>query len=145
MAQAKAGDRVKVHYTGSLEDGTVFGFSPEQEPLEFTIGQKDLLPSFEDEVIGMNEGDTKTVSIHPEGAFGHREEELIFEVDRSKIPIDTDLNLGGVLRVDSDTGKDFDVIITNIDDKIVTLDGNHPLAGKVLNFKIQLVEILQIS
>ena len=145
MAQAQAGDRVKVHYTGSLEDGTVFGISSEQEPLEFTIGQNDLLPSFEDEVIGMNEGDTKTVSIPPEGAFGHRKEELIFDVERSKIPIDTDLKLGGILRVGSDAGKDFDVIITNLDDEIVTLDGNHPLAGKILNFKIQLVEILQFS
>ncbi len=145
MAQAKTGDTVKVLYTGSLEDGTVFGSSPEQEPMEFTIGQKNVLPSFENEVIGMNEGDTKTVSIPPEGAFGHRKEELIFDVERSKIPIDTDLRLGGVLRVGSDTGKDFDVTIANVDDKIVTLDGNHPLAGKILNFKIQLVEILQFS
>lgn len=142
MAQAKAGDKVKVHYTGSLEDGTIFGSSPEQEPLEFTIGQKNVLPSFENEVIGMNEGDTKTVSIPPEGAFGHHKEELIFDVERSKIPTDVDVRLGGVLRVGSDTGKDFDVTITNVDDKIVTLDGNHPLAGKVLNLKIQLVEIL---
>ncbi len=142
MAQAKEGDKVKVNYTGSLEDGTVFGSSPEEDPLEFTIGQRNVLPSFENAVIGMNEGDTKTVSIPPENAFGHRKEDLIFDVERAKLPAGIDLRLGGVLRVGSDTGKDFDVTITNIDDKIVTLDGNHPLAGKVLNLEIQLVAIL---
>ena len=131
-----------VNYTGSLEDGTVFGSSPEEEPLEFTIGQRSLLPSFENAVIGMNEGDTKTVSIPPEEAFGHRKEDLIFDLERTKLPAGIDLKLGGVLRVSSDTSKDFDVTITNIDDKIVTLDGNHPLAGKVLSLEIQLVEIL---
>lgn len=142
MAQAREGDKVKVNYTGSLEDGTVFGSSPEEDPLEFIIGQKKVLPSFENAVIGMKEGDTKTVSIPPEDAFGHPEEDLIFNVERTKLPAGIDLKLGKVLRVDSDTGKNFDVAITNIDDKIVTLDGNHPLAGKVLNLEIQLVEIL---
>jgi peptidylprolyl isomerase len=142
MAQAKEGDKVKVNYTGSLEDGTVFGSSPEEDPLEFTIGQKKVLPSFENAVVGMNEGDTKTVSIPPEEAFGQPKEDLIFDVERTKLPPDIDVKLGGVLRVGSDTGKNFDVAITNIDDETVTLDGNHPLAGKVLNLEIQLVEIL---
>jgi len=142
MAQAKEGDKVKVNYTGSLEDGTVFGSSPEEDLLEFTIGQKKVLPSFENAVIGMNEGDTKTVSIPPEDAFGQPKEDLIFNVERTKLPPGIDLKLGGVLRVGSDTGKNFDVAITNIDDETVTLDGNHPLAGKVLNLEIQLVAIL---
>ena len=142
MAQAKEGDKVKVNYTGSLEDGTVFGSSPEEDPLEFIIGQKKVLASFENAVIGMNEGDTKTVSIPPEDAFGQPKEDLIFDVERTKLPPDIDLKLGGVLRVGSDTGKNFDVAITNIDEETVTLDGNHPLAGKVLNLEIQFVEIL---
>jgi peptidylprolyl isomerase len=142
MAQAKEGDKVKVNYTGSLEDGTVFGSSPEEDPLEFTIGQKTVLPSFENAVIGMNEGETKTVSIPPEDAFGLPKEDLIFDVDRTKLPPGIDLKLGAVLRVGSDEGQDFDVIIANIDDKIVTLDGNHHLAGKVLNLEIQLIQIL---
>ena len=142
MAQAKEGDKVKVNYTGSLEDGTVFGTSSEEDPLEFTIGQEKVLPSFENAVIRMNEGDTKTVSIPPEDAFGQPKEDLIFDVERTKLPPDIDLKLGGVLRVGSDTGKSFDVAITNIDDETVTLDGNHPLAGKALNLEIQLVEIL---
>lgn len=142
MAQAKEGDKVKVNYTGSLEDGTVFGSSPEEDPLEFTIGQRNVLPSFENAVIGMNEGDKKTVSIPPEEAFGHPKEDLIFNVERTKLPPSIDLKLGGVLRVGSDAGQDFDVIIAAIDDEVVTLDGNHPLAGKVLNLEIQLIQIL---
>ncbi|MCG6917994.1 MAG: FKBP-type peptidyl-prolyl cis-trans isomerase [Deltaproteobacteria bacterium] len=142
MAQAKEGDKVKVNYTGSLEDGTVFGSSSAQDPLEFTIGQRNVLPSFENAVIGMNEGDTKTVSIHPEDAFGHRKEDLIFDVARTKLPANIDLKVGGVLRVGSDEGQDYDVIIANIDDEVVTLDGNHPLAGQVLNLEIQLIKIL---
>ena len=142
MAQAKEGDKVKVNYTGSLEDGTVFGTSSEEDPLEFTIGQEKVLPSFENAVIGMNEGDTKTVSIPPEEAFGHRKEDLIFDVERTKLPAGIDLKLGGILRVGSDTGQNFEAIVTNIDDEMVTLDGNHPLAGRVLNLEIQLVQIL---
>ena len=142
MGQAKEGDKVKVNYTGSLEDGTVFGSSSEEDPLEFTIGQRKVLPSFENAVIGMNEGDTKTVSIHPEEAFGNSREDLIFNVARTKLPSNIDLKLGGILRVGSDAGKDFEVLVTNIDDEIVTLDGNHPLAEKVLNLEIHLVEIL---
>ena len=142
MAQAKEGDKVKVNYTGSLEDGTVFGSSSAEDPLEFTIGERNVLPSFENAVIGMNEGDTKTLSIHPEEAFGHRKDELIFDVERTKLPPGIDLKLGGILRVGSDAGQDFEVIIANVDDDVVTLDGNHPLAGKVLNLEIHLVEIL---
>jgi len=142
MAQAKEGDKVKVNYTGSLEDGTVFGSSSAEDPLEFTIGERNVLPSFENAIIGMNEGDIKTVSIHPEEAFGHRKEDLIFDVERAKLPSGVDLKLGGVLRVGSDAGQDFEVIITNIDYEVVTLDGNHPLAGKVLNLEIHLEKIL---
>ncbi|MEJ2365537.1 MAG: peptidylprolyl isomerase, partial [Deltaproteobacteria bacterium] len=91
---------------------------------------------------GMNEGDTKTVSIPPEDAFGQPKEDLIFDVERAKLPPGIDLKLGGVLRVGSDTGQNFDVAITDIDDEMVTLDGNHPLAGKVLNLEIHLLEIL---
>lgn len=142
MAQAKEGDKVKVNYTGSLEDGSIFGSSREEEPLEFTIGQQTVLPSFENAVIGMNEGETKSVAIPPEDAFGQPKEDLIFDVEKTKLPSGIDLKLGGVLRVGSDAGKDFDVAIAKIDDEVVTLDGNHPLAGKVLNLEIQLVEIL---
>ena len=142
MAQAKVGDTVRVRYTGSLEDGTVFGSSPEQEPLEVIIGKQNVLPSFEEAVVGMNEGDTKTFSIQPDDAFGQHKKDLVFSVERSQMPSEIDLQLGRVLRVESDTGKNYDVTVTDIDDEKVTLDGNHPLAGKVLNFEVELVEIV---
>lgn len=142
MAQAKVGDTVRVRYTGSLEDGTVFGGSPEQEPLEVTLGKKNVLPGFEEAVVGMKEGDTKNFSIQPDDAFGQRQEGLVFDVERSKLPPEIELQLGGVLRVESDTGRNYDVTVTGIDDEKVTLDGNHPLAGEVLNFDIELVEIV---
>jgi len=142
MAEAKIGDQVKVHYTGSLEDGTVFGHASEEEPLEFTIGQQDVLPSFEKAVIGMKEGDTKEVSIPPEDAFGDHKQDLVFDVEKSSIPSDIELQEGAMLRVGSETGDNFPVTVTNIGDTFVTLDGNHPLAGQVLNLNIELVEIV---
>ena len=128
MAQAKVGDTVKIRYTGSLEDGTVFGGSPEQETLEITIGKQKVLPSFEEAVVGMNEGDTKTFLIQPYDAFGQRKEDLVLEVERSQLPQEIDLQLGRVLRVESDTGKNYDFTVTDIADEKVTIDGNHPLA-----------------
>ena len=142
MAEAKAGDRVMVHYTGSLEDGTVFGSSVKDQPLEFTIGRKDVLPAFEDAVLGMNTGETKNVSIPPENGFGHHKEDLVFDVERSRLPLDIHLELGKVLQVRSQDGNQYPVTIVHIGDNRVKLDGNHPLVGKVLNLEIQLVEIL---
>ena len=142
MAQAKVGDTVKVRYTGSLENGTVFDGSHEQEPLEVTIGKQNMLPSFEEEVVGMSEGDKKTFSIQPDDAFGQRQENLVFDIERSKLPSEIDLQIGRVLRVESDAGRNYDVTVIDIDDEKVTFDGNHPLAGKVLNFDIELVEIV---
>jgi FKBP-type peptidyl-prolyl cis-trans isomerase 2 len=142
MTQAKVGDRVTVHYTGSLDDGTVFGHASEEEPLEFTIGQKNILPSFEKAVIGMNEGDSKTISIPPEDAFGEHRQELVFDVEKSAIPSDIELQQGAVLRVGSEAGDNFPVTVTNIGDETVTLDGNHPLAGQVLILDIKLIEVV---
>ena len=142
MTEAKVGDTVTVHYTGSLDDGTVFGHASEDEPLEFTIGQKNILPSFEKAVIGMNEGDSKTVSIPPEDAFGEHRQDLVFDVEKSAIPSDVQLQQGAVLRVGSEAGDNFPVTVTNIGDKTVTLDGNHPLAGQVLHLDIKLIEIV---
>jgi peptidylprolyl isomerase len=141
MTEAKVGDTVTVHYTGSLDDGTVFGHASENEPLEFTIGQENILPSFEKAVIGMSEGDSKTVSIPPEDAFGEHREDLVFDVEKSAIPPNIELQQGAVLRVGSEAGDNFPVIVKNIGDKTVTLDGNHPLAGQVLKLDIKLVEI----
>ena len=139
MAEAKVGDEVKVRYSGSLEDGTVIGSSPLEA--EFTIGEESVLPGFENAVIGMNEGDTKNFSLAPRDAFGDRREDLILNVEKSKLPPDIDVKQGMALQVRSDEGAMLDVTVVHVDDEIVTLDGNHPLAGKTINFDIELVEI----
>ena len=124
MAEAKVGDKVKILYTGFLEDGTALGSSPLE--VEFTIGERSVLPGFEDEVIGMNEGDKKRFSLTPDDAFGHRREDMVFNIERSQLPPTIDLEAGKAV---------------HIDDNNVKLDGNHPLAGKTLSFSMELVEI----
>ncbi|HEC91867.1 MAG TPA: peptidylprolyl isomerase [Candidatus Atribacteria bacterium] len=142
MAQAKIGDKVKVHYSGSLKDGTVFDSSLEKEPFEFTLGEDMVIPGFENAIIGMNEGETKTVSIPPEEAYGDYREELVVTVDRSQIPSDIEPRLGMVLQVRSREGTIANVIIRDITENSITLDGNHPLAGKELTFEIKLLEVV---
>ena len=139
MAKAKVGDKVRVIYSGFLEDGTVLGSS--QSEVEFTIGERSVLPGFEDEVIGMNEGDRKRFSLAPDDAFGHRREDMVFDVERSKLPSSIDLELGKAMQIRADDGKIYDFTIVHIDDNNVKLDGNHPLAGKTVNFSMELVEI----
>lgn len=142
MAQAKAGDKVRVHYSGSLEDGTIFDSSLEKEPLEFTLGREMVIPGFENAVVEMNEGDTKTVTIPPEDAYGHRREELVVDIEKSRIPPSIDPQLGMVLQVSSHDGTIAVVTVTDITEDTVTLDGNHPLAGEELIFEIKLLEIV---
>jgi peptidylprolyl isomerase len=145
MTKAKAGDRVRVHYTGSLEDGTIFDSSSGSEPMEFTIGEGILIPGFENAVIGMNEGDSKTASILPEDAYGDHIEELVVVVERSQIPSHVKPEVGMVLKATSDEGMVTPFIITEVTEDAVILDGNHPLAGKRLIFEIELLEIVRDS
>jgi peptidylprolyl isomerase len=142
MQQAKVGDRVKVHYTGFLEDGTLFDSSTDREPLTFTIGERELIPGFEDAVVGMNVGETKTITIPPHEAFGDYRQELVLVIQRSQIPSHIDPRLGMMLEVQSPEGTVANVTITEMNDETITLDGNHPLAGKTLTFKIELLEIV---
>ncbi|UCG11514.1 MAG: FKBP-type peptidyl-prolyl cis-trans isomerase [Deltaproteobacteria bacterium] len=139
MAQANVGDKVRILYSGSLEDGTVIGASPLEAV--FTIGEKSVLPGFENAVIGMNEGDTKRFSLTPEDAFGHRREDMVFNVERSTLPSNIDLELGKAIQISADDGELYDFTVVDINDNNVILDANHPLAGKTLNFNIELVEI----
>lgn len=143
MAQAKAGDKVKVHYVGSLEDGTVFDSSQEGEPMEFTVGERMLIPGFEDAVIGMGVGDLKTVSILPEDAYGSYIEDLVTVVERSQIPSSLEPKIGMMLQANSDDGMVVPFTVKDVTEDSVILDGNHPLAGKGLTFKIELLEMLQ--
>ena len=142
MSKAKNGDKVKVHYTGKFEDGEVFDSSLEREPLEFTIGKGQVISGFEQAVEGMSPGETKTTDIPPEKAYGPRHEEMVTEVEKNRFPADMDPQVGQRLQLRQVDGKTIRVTITNVSESMVTLDANHPLAGKNLTFDIKLVEIV---
>jgi peptidylprolyl isomerase len=141
MSQAKNGDNVKVHYTGTLEDGTVFDSSIDREPIQFTLGNGQLIKGFEDAVTGMSVGETKTVRISSNEAYGPHRDELILKFNKSDFPPSIEPEEGLVLNLRSQDGKSLMAEIKGISGDTVTLDGNHPLAGKDLTFKIELVEI----
>jgi len=142
MTEAKTGDRVKVHFTGYLEDGTVFGSTMDEAPFEFTIGEKNMLPGFEHAVIGMQKGDTKTITLSPEEAYGHQKKELLTVMEKSGFPNEIDLEVGKRLRIRTQDGRYTVVTIKEITEDSIVLDENDPLAGKILTFNIELVEIL---
>ena len=142
MTEAKTGDRVKVHFTGYLEDGTMFGSTMGEAPFEFSIGEKNMLPGFEQAVIGMKKGDTKTITLPPEEAYGLHKKELVTVMQRSGFPKEIKLDIGKRLRVRTQDGIYTMVTIKDFTEDSIVLDENDPLAGKTLTFKIELVEIL---
>jgi|YelNatPaOPRAMG01_1025707.scaffolds.fasta_scaffold24503_4 peptidylprolyl isomerase len=142
MTQAKEGDTVKVHYTGKLEDGTIFSSSADSEPLEFTIGLGQIIPGFEKAVIGMNPGETKTVSVPAEEAFGPHLDELVIVVQKYLLPPDLNPQIGDHLQIRQPDGQIMAVTVIDSSELTVTLDANHPLAGKDLTFDIQLLEFV---
>jgi FKBP-type peptidyl-prolyl cis-trans isomerase 2 len=141
VAPAKSGDTVKVHYTGKLEDGTVFDSSAERDPLEFTLGGGQIIPGFEKAVMGMETGASKTITIPPDDAYGPHRDDMVMEVERSKLPPNFDPNVGSRLQIPQPQGRPVDVVVSEVSDTHLTLDANHPLAGKDLIFEIELVEI----
>jgi len=142
MTQAKLGDTVRVHYTGRLEDGTVFDTSIDRDPLQFTIGEGWLIPGFEEAVVGMNPGESKTTTIPADKAYGPYYEEMVVEVSRSQFPEDLEPEVGQQLQILQADGRAIVVRVTEVSESSVTLDANHPLAGKDLIFDIQLMEIV---
>ncbi|MFH1279937.1 MAG: peptidylprolyl isomerase [Candidatus Eisenbacteria bacterium] len=142
MAEAKSGDKVRVHYTGKLSDGTVFDTSAEGDPLEFTLGKDSVIPGFENAVSGMAPGERKTARIPCDDAYGPRRDELTLEVNRSEFPEGADLNVGQRVRVTQPGGDTFLVTVARVGEADVMLDANHPLAGEDLVFDIELVEIV---
>ena len=144
MAQAKAGDTVRVHYEGKLSDGTIFDSSLAREPIEFTLGQDTVIPGFEQAVIGMEAGESKDVSIPPEDGFGEYNEDLVVNIEKSILPPDINPQLGMQLEVSSEEEEETPRVFTiaDIAEDSITLDGNHPLAGKEIAFKITLLGIL---
>ncbi len=141
MATAKTGDTVRVHYTGSLTDGTVFDSSREREPLSFQVGAGQVISGFNDAVEGMEVGDKVDVTIESKDAYGDYREDFVINVNPSDIPDEIDPEVGMDLQLHQQDGGAIPVKITAVSDDAVTLDANHPLAGKDLKFEIELVGI----
>ena len=141
MTQAKSGDAVKIHYKGSLDDGTVFDSSEGREPLAFTLGGGQVIAGFDEAVAGMTVGESKSVNIPADKAYGQRNEEMIIEAPRDQVPPDITPEVGQQLQMGGPNGEVVVVVITEVTDEIIKLDANPPLAGKDLNFDIELVSI----
>ncbi len=141
--KTKIGDTIKVHYTGYLEDKSIFDTSKGKDtpPFEFKIGGSDIIPGFETACIDMEEGESKTISILPEEAYGHSHKELISDVDLSLVPKEIKPEIGLEVKIGPEE-RPTHAIITNITEKTLTLDANHPLAGKTLTFDIDLIKIV---
>ena len=142
MAQAKQGDTVKIHYTGKLEDGTVFDTSRSRHPLQFKLGTGQVIEGFEQAVTGMNVGETKTTTIPMEKAYGPRRDDMIVTMKRDQLPSDVNPAVGQRLELTQENDQNILVTVTNVTDSTITLDANHPLAGKTLTFELELVGIL---
>ncbi|MBU2491358.1 MAG: peptidylprolyl isomerase [Bacteroidetes bacterium] len=141
MSQVKTGDKVKVHYKGTLNDGSVFDSSEGRDPLEFEVGSGQVIPGFDQAVVGLTVGESKTVNIPSEEAYGPYQENMVLAIERDKFPEGLNLTVGEQLQVPSQGGQPVVVVIKDVTDDKVTLDANHPLAGEDLNFNIELVEI----
>lgn len=142
MSQAKYGDTVKVHYKARTNDQTIFDSSKQANPLLFKIGDEQIIPAFEEAIIGMNAGDVKTINICANDAFGPYLDELISTVDKNQLPPNLELEVGQQLQIQQPDGQILLVKVLEMSDSTVTFDANHPLAGKDLIFDIQLLEIV---
>ena len=142
MAQAKAGDKVKVHYHGKLANGETFDSSEGRAPLEFEVGSGMVIKGFDDGVAGMSIGEKKTINIPVEHAYGPKNPEMVIEMPKAKFPPDMELEVGLPLAMSDGSGQQYQVVIAEINADSVKLDANHPLAGEDLVFDIELVEIV---
>ncbi len=138
MAEAKKGDTVRVHYTGKLADGTVFDTSKERHPLKFTLGNGQVIAGFEQAVIGMNPGDSKTIRIPPDQAYGEHRKDLVITFSRNQLPQGMDPQVGQRLELTQENDQTVLTTIVAVNDTDLLLDANHPLAGKELTFDLQL-------
>ena len=145
MSQVKANNTVKVHYTGKLADGQVFDTSEGKEPIEFVLGQGRLIPGFEQGLIDMKLNEKKTISIAKEEAYGEVNEQLIQEIDKANLPQDMEPKVGMGLVSKSPEGQEMNLMIIEVKDESVVIDGNHPLAGRDLVFDLEVVEIKETA
>lgn len=142
MTQAKSGDTVRIHYTGTLDDGTQFDSSDGRDPLEFTLGGGQVIPGFDSAVDGMAVGESKSVAIPPDEAYGQRHEQLVQQVPKTALPEDMEPAAGMQLQSQGPDGQVMNLVVTEVADDSITVDANHPLAGQALTFAIELVEIV---
>ncbi|WFE75111.1 peptidylprolyl isomerase [Roseinatronobacter sp. S2] len=141
MTQAKAGDTVRIHYTGTLADGSVFDSSEGRDPLEFQLGAGAIIPGLDRAIDGMTVGDQKTVTIPSTEAYGDYQPEARQDVPRDQIPADIPLDPGTMLQMQTPDGRAMPVTVAEVTDQAVTLDANHPLAGKDLTFAVEVVSV----
>ncbi len=141
MTQAKAGDQVTIHYEGKLADGMVFDSSRSRDPLSFKLGAQQVIPGFDAAVQGMKVEEQKTVTIEPAEGYGDRRAELIFRVNRQQVPTNLPLEVGSQLQLPTADGQAVPVMVVELNEDQVTLDGNHPLAGETLTFDIELISL----
>lgn len=140
--KVKKGDTIKIHYTGQFDDGEVFDSSQGREPLQFKVGTGEIIKGLEKAVLGMQPGEKKNVTVNPEEGYGNHDKKLLMEMPKVRIPEDISPEKGMPLQLVNKQGQATPVIVTEILDKSVRLDANHPLAGKELSFDLELVEIV---
>jgi peptidylprolyl isomerase len=141
MTKAKLGDKVSVHYTGTLADGSIFDSTVGEEPMVFTLGEDELIEGFEEGILNMSVGEKKTVILAPEKAYGERDEEMLIEVPLVEMPPDFEFAVGDELELTDEDDEPMVVTVYQINDDSVILDGNPPLAGETLTFELELVAI----
>lgn len=142
MSQAKPGDTVRMHYSGSLADGTQFDSSEGRDPLEFTLGSGQIIPGLDKAMTGMEVGETKQVVVEPDEGYGDRDPSRIQAVPREQIPDHIPTEPGTQLQMQTPEGQTLPVVVADTSETEVTLDANHPLAGQKLTFDVELVEIV---
>ena len=141
MPQAQPGDTVRIHYTGTLDDGEVFDTSEGREPLAFTLGEGQVIAGFDTAVAGMEPGEKKTVTIPADEAYGQHRDEMVLEVGRDQLPPELNPEEGDALTMSMGDGMELPVLVREVTESHVVLDANHPLAGEDLTFEIELVGI----
>lgn len=145
MAPAGNGNTVQIHYSGKLKDGTLFDSSEGGEPLQFTIGEGNIIPKLEAAIVGMTVGDKAAVEIAAADAYGPRQDDAVQTIERSMIPQEVELSVGKQLQASAENGETVVLTVIAIEDETVTLDGNHPLAGHDLFFDVELVQIVEAA
>jgi FKBP-type peptidyl-prolyl cis-trans isomerase 2 len=141
MSKARERDTVQIHYTVKTQDNRVFTTHENGHPLEFEIGNRDVISGLENGVLGMEIGETKAITVSPDEGFGHRKQELVDTIRRSDFPDHNQPVVGQVIEVGQPNGRNLTVYVTGIKGDQITIDANHPLAGHTLEFKIELMDI----